>query len=131
MLFVDPKCLKNTEHQLHLIFLSEFTENNLCYINQNTQIRDDYKQYFNLNDWKNYIISIVTKKNIAINEAFYFEADYPTSNNLFWSETNRVKNKNFNFEKVTFYAFHSHTNRIVLTSSIIDTTVLECFYQIT
>ncbi|MBW7871201.1 MAG: hypothetical protein H3C39_09085 [Flavobacteriia bacterium] len=75
------KLIKQIEQRTGLKFQQEIEEGNLCYRNNNEDLRDDFKEVFSTEDLKAYIRYFNGK-----------EIQLPTDNLDFWKKVKAAKN---------------------------------------
>jgi len=70
------------EQKTGLTFLENNSESNLCFIQNNNELRDDFKLYFTQKDFENFVRSFVGR-----------ETQVPETNSEFWERVELGKSK--------------------------------------
>lgn len=86
---IDRKAIKRIETDLKLTFLTEKDENSLVCMANSPEVRDDFKDVFDLKDLKDYIYAVLQASNISsrpkdLSEVKTCAVPYPKTTGQFW-----------------------------------------------
>ena len=86
---LDSKMIAEVEKKLQLTFVSEKEDGNLCFINNNEELQDAYKQTFTPSDLTNYIFAVLCTPQYKVEYKEFLNIDlslfpYPKKAEDFW-----------------------------------------------